>query len=713
MSYNIPVTGNIFDREKELEGLPVQEELLSIHAINPFTNYNSASRNVMMAAHLSQTVTLEHGEEPIVQTGLERQLADNVWNVKAEHDSRVIAVIDRYSGISADEVNAIAEIVIVYEDLITGEIDYYSVPYKFNIHQNYGFKYKWNYELLESLVPGYVIPAGTVLATSPSVKENNGFGFGLNANLALMTMPEVAEDGFVISESYAEKLEHKTFETITIEYGSDSFPLNLYGDEDNYKPFPEIGEYVNEDGVIIALRKYNTELAPALISKKDVLEYDSVFDKPFYTKHPKGKVVDIIVHTNDRFKKSIYTGVNEIAEKYNKSLINYYEKLIDVYEKVQKEHYHRVRNWQLPTSEKLSRLMVEAYAMVNKEGVKLKKTFKKQELDLFRVTFVVEHVIKGKKGLKLSCLNGGKGVIVSILPDDQMPIDEYGNRADIIADSTSTIGRMNLAKLYIQYFSATSREIQHHVKTTLIGNNKDNISNIELVENANDNTINTLFDHILGLLRIIGNEQYEAYSAVNSLEVKRTILLEIIEKEFYIYYKVSNEKKAYSIVTEIHNSIYAPKIGKLLFNIDGTVKTSLEDILIAPLYMICLSKNADNFLSAASAKANHYGLPVGVSKFDRPNINYKNSATRVLGETEVRLIAAYGGRKAIAELKDRASSPKTHETIYNTILRSDTPTNIDTIIDRNKLPYGGDVGLKLVESIFNASGIEIVYSKED
>lgn len=51
-------------------------------------------------------------------------------------------------------------------------------------------------------------------------------------------------------------------------YGSENnvFPLNLYGDENTYKPFPNIGDLVREDGMIVALRKgpatHSTEVDP-------------------------------------------------------------------------------------------------------------------------------------------------------------------------------------------------------------------------------------------------------------------------------------------------------------------------------------------------------------------------------------------------------------------------------------------------------------------
>ena len=78
--------------------------------------------------------------------------------------------------------------------------------------------------------------------------------FGCNLNVAYMAIPQVTEDGIAISESAAKKLETEGYSTISIDIGPGQIPLNLYGDETNYKFMPDIGNTVHEDGVVCALR---------------------------------------------------------------------------------------------------------------------------------------------------------------------------------------------------------------------------------------------------------------------------------------------------------------------------------------------------------------------------------------------------------------------------------------------------------------------------
>lgn len=306
----------------------------------------------------------------------------------------------------------------------------------------------------------------------------------------------------------------------------------------------------------------------------------------------------------------------------------------------------------------------------------------------------------------------GKGVIIDVWPDDKMPVDAYGQRAQVIMDPTSTASRMNIARLYEQYLNGVSRQTKNNIIKMV--NEMDNSQPAETAVNfITDEQLDGLFQHVVGLVKIFGTEQYDAYSTITDIESKREIISEVIERELFLYYKVSSKKKAYEIVNDIKGTPYETPMMNVLFDSEGNPKTTIDKMIVAPMYLILLSKTADSYLSTSSAKTNHYGLPIGVSKADKNRIPWRNSPTKILSETESRLYAGYVGRKAIAELKDRASSIETHEHIYKNILGADKPTAIQNVVDRSKIQFGQDSALSLVESIFNCAGIDMVYVPED
>jgi hypothetical protein len=394
--------------------LEIKEKLVSIHALNPFVANDSSARSYMFSSHLSQAITLEHGDERIIQSGLESQFGQNTFSKKTESDIRILKIIPRYRGIDQNSINAVTELFIMFENLDTGEIDHINIPYYFTLHQYFGFKYKWNNDVLGTLMPGTVLPKGTILADSPSVDVNSGYKFGANLNIALMTIPETAEDGVVISQSMSKKLSYKIFETRVVEFGTDSFPLNIYGDDENYKAFPDIGEQINDDSVIMALRDYDQALSPALVSVKDVQSFNPIFDKAVYVKGPgskvndgegvikSGVVVDIKAYHSPKFKKEIYTETAGDVQKYVNGYKRFYQDILDQYDKLRADHYRMYKNNDLRISEQTHRLLIDAYAILNNKNHKINYSFRNEPLDIYRIEFTIEYTINPSVGAKIT-----------------------------------------------------------------------------------------------------------------------------------------------------------------------------------------------------------------------------------------------------------------------------------------------------------------------
>jgi len=392
--------------QQELDpDLVIREELLSLHAINPFIGNISSARSIMVSGHLSQIVVIENGEPQIIQTGIDPQLAQNTFSKKLEADSRILAILKRYNGVSATSVTELTEYLVITQDVETNQLDIVSIPRYHKLHQNFGFKYKLNEDTLNHNILNTVMPKGTIFADSPTVSKDSEYKFGRPVNIAYLHIPEVTGDGVVISESLAKKYAYRTYETIVVEFGEKSFPLNMYGDDDNYKPFPDIGERVNSDRVTIATRDYETPLSPALTSRSDVKDYSVYFDKPFYAKADGATVVDIKVFHNAKFRKSTYTKTTEQVDKYAKALKQYYRDIINVYTATAKEYYLRYKQ-DIPVSEQFHRLLLDAYAVVE-EARNIRYTYKNDLVDLYRVEITLEYLVAPDvTGSKVTTLHG-------------------------------------------------------------------------------------------------------------------------------------------------------------------------------------------------------------------------------------------------------------------------------------------------------------------
>ena len=298
-------------------------------------------------------------------------------------------------------------------------------------------------------------------------------------------------------------------------------------------------------------------------------------------------------------------------------------------------------------------------------------------------------------------------MVVEIRPDDMMPytIDEFGNtvRADIVMDPLSIVSRMNVGRLYEHFFTGMSTKCKNHM-IQAVDKEKD-------INKISDDKVNKAFDILLGLLKIIGTEQYDGYLAVkDDMNAKREIVDECINKEVYIYYGVSAKKKAWEIVEEVKDTMYYPTITPVYMkDKDGKVIEFVNPIRISKIYEIVLNKTAENFLATSTTKVNHYGILTNTSSSVKYFSPYSDSAVKGMGETEARLFISYVSSIFAAEIKDRSGNIGTHKHIYKNILDAAVPTNIDRVVDRNKVPYGDDMAIELLQHVFNSFGVAFYY----
>lgn len=755
--------------------LRIREEIVGPHAVNPLCMHNHSARGYMYTSHQSQSVTLIDGDGPILQTGVDSQLSKHTFGPVAKGDVKVMKVIPRYGNLTSDLVNETIDtllLVLREEPNEDGKgfektLDYILVPnYHTGLHQNMGFEYIQNKELLSKLKKGSFIKDGTRLATSPAIRENNEYALGVNANMLMCTHPDIAEDGVIISESLAKKMRYHVYEVKAVEFGSNYLPLNLYGDEKHYKPFPEIGDKINSSSVLAALRNFKDfssskagldsdpiDYAAALISDNDLRKFDTVFDRCVYVKGPgetltfgnieedSGVVIDIVCHKNPKKTSELYAGLDEIADKYANSYIKYNEDIIEAYDTICRElqdveygyggekihKTHRLHNLlvnagkiayeknirRIKGNKKLSEINQKLRAYVKDASLpnKVPLANRNELLDTYRFEFTIRYTVTLAKGHKVSDQNGGKGVIIDVRPDHLMPYNQYG-RADIVMDSNSIINRMNMARLYGQFFNASSRTAKEVLKGIL---QTDDLRTLDLNLPINVENIENAYIHLMGLLGKFDTPQFDAYANA-TFEEKVNILQECITDEIKIQHQVSTKKRAYQIAMDIINSPYDPPVDIVTIpsiRPDGTVmeyKTKTP-LMIAPLYTILICKTADNMLYTSSPNLNNFLFPIPVTSNNRDRFPYRNTPVKFMSETEGRLFLFYLGREALAELKDRANSVPTHKALYTSILNAPYPTNIDRVVDRDKVPFGQDSAIKLVNSIFNSIGMAMKYIK--
>lgn len=379
----------------------------SLTGINPFFPNNSASRLMMDASHIAQAVVLEKPDRMNISSGMDfeygKYLFDARINGEPDQHVKILKILKKYNRVGGNksvEYNPCTY--VLYENIDTGVIDITEVPTYHISHTTFGFKYRPT-EVFYRLKKGDIIECGTVLATSPSMDNSQGqHAFGAEVRCAVGSFREVIEDGIGISESLADRLSCRMYGSRSINYGKDGYLINLYGDENNFKPFPDIGEHIRDDGLLFAYRKTDQNTVASLMTVGALKTFDPIFDDLTYGE-PNAKVVDIIInHSHDSSQCHLPLGMDVQPKRYHENHRYFYNELEKFYREVKSTKGQR-----LVLSPHLHQLIVTGMK-TSEERIKKgnKQTYRLNEIEEYRVTIIYEKLEPVRIGHKLSDLSG-------------------------------------------------------------------------------------------------------------------------------------------------------------------------------------------------------------------------------------------------------------------------------------------------------------------
>ena len=547
-----------------------------------------------------------------------------------------------------------------------------------------------------------------ILGKTSSYGREGSYDYGLNANVVFMSHPSVSDDGFVISESFAKRSAFPSFRKSVINISKNTIPLNLNGNEDIFKFLPGVGEAVRADGMLCALRERNDWFSVYDLTNRGLAEVDSIFDSPTYV-NTHSVVVDIKVVRGNYSKSEFPSLMTQQLDDYAEMLLNYYRNVTTVYENIMAEKkamYADTKDFRV--APRLARFIADCYIeLAAATGNKIKLSYRRLPIDQYRVEITTMNTIIPNYGFKLTDIHASKGVACLILPDEQMPVDENGNRADVISDSASTISRMNLGRAYESYMGATSRDNRHRLTNQLremYGNN--------FLNNLPDEGLQYARTYLRGFYSLINSEMVQFIDSLNTEEMYN-LLQEVVNINLFIYYPPDNENNIVDVINAIEASVYKPHSGKVTY-VDGMGRTvtTKEDIRMGILHFMWLDKIANTYSAVSSSKVNNFGFPVKGTNLDKVKYPHSQTPGKLLAETENRILVSYTSAKAVAELMDLALNPNSHKALYRKALESTTPFSNNFSINRDDIPYGETKSLQILKHIYAAAGFRIASTDE-
>lgn len=299
-----------------------------------------------------------------------------------------------------------------------------------------------------------------------------------------------------------------------------------------------------------------------------------------------------------------------------------------------------------------------------------------------------------------------KGVVGAIYEDDWMPVDKFGERADIWIDMNSPVARNNPGQLYEVGMNRISEFVRRRVKEINLTSGTEDAFKT-LVEWFND--VNP--DYSRRVLEVTNTTKLKKALVTDAIETGPKLWVRPFEKTLTpskedTWNALRNIKK-WAIKWGVESSPITYKTPQG----NGEVKefTTIAHFSIGSKYIIHLHKIPE-ITAPGPASVNHMGIPVKAT-YATKHFPVSTSPYRY-GEDELRVISMDTDIREVIRLQNLMSnSPTGAAKAISTILLSETPTRIKRIPISNGDLLRTSAVLKLFHSVTATLGMETKSTK--
>lgn len=439
---------NLRDEFKDIK-FDNPDQMLVKGSMMPFNASNSGSRKLMFGTHLEQRLGLINPQVPYIQTGHEMEFG--LHSSSYTLADRDYYVFDRVQKFTKQPNHHFFLICLDHQDRRICVFE--KKKYK-HVTESYGYLYADD-TVINFVEPGHTIVKGTPIMKSKAFDAHDNRMDGVNLLTAYTSLEENMEDAIIMSESAAKMLSSPLIKVVPIKLNDNNIPLNLYGDNNIYKAFPDIGEEI-KNGILCAVRSEKKEEALYTLSYNRLREIMISDEK--YTLS--GRIVDINVYCNNP--------ANLVDNPYYGQISQYYNDYLQMCQQI-------VQDIEVGLSEYIEDGYVLDYdmqklyskckgALNGKQYYTNGKAFSNLMLEIAVIDEIP--IFRGDK-----CTNryGGKGVVSRIYPNNRMPKTADGKIFDALLNLCGVYGRENGGQLFEISVSFISMKIVEYFRTDFLG----------------------------------------------------------------------------------------------------------------------------------------------------------------------------------------------------------------------------------------------------
>ena len=568
----------------------------------PFMEHNDQTRLQMSSSQQRHAVMLKKFDVPNIQSGVEGLYTKySTFLYRSKKNGKVVH----------RDTNSI---VIKYTD---GECEAFFIGYR-KLYLNICDFYHVYYDIDDE------IAKDTIIAESNYFKSGR-LCLGRNLKTAVLAYHGYNyEDGIVISDKLVkdEMYNSTHYLDLVVEVSPNKILLNLNKDQSTYKVLPEIGDILKKGEVYAKIKTI-----------KNIVGMDVIFDEEsekYVTEDC--KIVDIKIFSND---------INSDFPDYKSSI----RKVIEDQKKKKERLLDNLKTYLSPDE---IHIFMDKIDMYHSDKGRSSYKIKGEVINGLRIEITAFYERPITEGDKLGNRHGNKGVISTIIPEEQMPLVN-GVRADIVINPFGVPSRMNIGQLYELHLAQSVQDLKKNIKEML----------------TNSSTYESVKKYILDYIDIIDKtkEKYIVAAVKEYLTkiTKQNLLAEIddfyiIQPPFESIQKVDLDKAMAYTQTLYEYQCFDPKLNKNIHN----------EIAFGNMYWLKLNHIAKDKMAVR-------GVGPYSTKTCQPLDGKSRKGGQRIGEMEIWALAAHGATENLNEcLTTKSDSIKKRNRYISEKLHNDS-----------------------------------------
>lgn len=630
---------------------------------NPLDSINTGQRHTIAAPQKDQSLVLNEPSVSRQRSGFEQEYLKTLLDDDIPEDCATVRFVNNLR-FPVSDPDLTGGGILIFQNSREKTLDFIEVKDFQVLSPGMGYINRKSKRFASACRPFAPLEKGERLTLSPSVNAQGLYVNGVELNFTTSSDPLLEEDAARISESAVKKMAHQHIETHTYMVSQKDMLLNLYGDPENPKVLPDIGERVLRDGTLIASRRVDHRSVPGIIgrAKMDSVSYT---EDRYIRVNPESRVLAIEVDFNPRvINKDLNDANPRFAQlhKFHLSKNSFVKEVMEVYEEYSKKGYS--------LSARMNQLTTRCATWQVMYGGRSKKppTLKlgDQQVDVVCIQITTGYTECIGVGAKVACRAGAKNIVGTVVPDDWMMTDEQGFRSEFDIATVSVYNRMNLQQKYETFINRLSELVVSRLRQ----------------KGCEPEQYEYLLQYITDVCPDYGKLVDEFVG--DRRERQLDYLDDVFENGIYwIFGKFNIDiiPERMEFLAEKYNYVKSKVAFSKLVDGKRVEFVSKSPIAIGAKQFILLGKIPEKaLLAVATAHVNQFCVPVRVSSKETKRMNACSPTPINFGRDELGLIGnALPGEETARLIMTLAGCPIATEKYVDTLLTSDDPANIERI----------------------------------